>query len=356
MAVALGRSGALLRGAPRCAIYAVRYQHTASSVDPADIAHFSRLANEWWNEQGEFAPLHRMNRVRIEFMRQKLEEVRGWDAALADVCGAEHVPPPLPTPAFLTGQHMLDVGCGGGILAESAARLGARVTGVDASEENIRIASTHAAQDPAICLRAQGDVPGTADGSLLYVHSSAEALREAGHQFDIVTAMEVVEHVHRPDTFLRCLADLIKPGGHLFLSTMSRTALSYFLTIFMAEDVLRVVTPGTHRHSQYINPHEMVAFFRELGWIPTEQDVLAHRATLPDGSHVAPRPSRLQFETRGTMYVPMLGRWVLAPPMTADEAATHSPRPTWLPTWLGGGMRPTELCNYFFWIRRPFAT
>ncbi|CCU98657.1 unnamed protein product [Malassezia sympodialis ATCC 42132] len=353
MAVALGRSSAFLRRAPRYAAAAVRYQHTAASVDPADIAHFSRLANEWWNENGEFAPLHRMNRVRIEFMRQKLEEVRGWDAALADVQGAGSVPPPPASPAFLAGQHMLDVGCGGGILAESAARLGARVTGVDASAENIRVASMHAAQDPAIHLRAEGDGPGAADGSIQYVHSSAEALRDAGHQFDIVTAMEVVEHVNRPDEFLRCLAALIKPGGHLFLSTMSRTALSYLLTIFLAENVLRVVTPGTHRHSQYINPAEMVAFFRELGWIPTESDVLTHRATLPDGSLAAPCPPRLQYETRGTMYVPVLGRWVLAPQSTADEAATGPSASTWLPTLLGGGMRPTELCNYFFWIRRP---
>ncbi|WFD20617.1 hypothetical protein MCAP1_002866 [Malassezia caprae] len=351
MAVALGRSGALLHRVPRCAA-AVRYQHTASSVDPADIAHFSRLASEWWNENGEFAPLHRMNRVRIEFMRQKLEEVRGWDAALADVRGGESVPP-LASPAFLAGQHMLDVGCGGGILAEAAARLGARVTGVDASAENIRVASLHAAQDPAIHMRAEGDVSGAADGSVLYVHSSAEALRDAGHQFDVVTAMEVVEHVNRPDEFLRCLASLIKPGGHLFLSTMSRTALSYLLTIFLAEDMLRVVTPGTHRHSQFINPAEMVTFFRELGWIPSEGDVLTQRAVLPDGSLAAPIPPRLQYETRGTMYVPILGRWVLAPQSTADEAATGSSRPTWLPTLLGGGMRPTELCNYFFWIRRP---
>lgn len=353
MALVLGRGYVLRRSAARCA--SARRLYSISSVDPADIAHFSRLASEWWNENGEFAPLHRMNRVRIEFMRQKLEEVHDWDAALADVCG-KPVPPPLDVPAFLTGKQMLDVGCGGGILAESAARLGARVTGVDASEENIRVATLHASQDPAIRLRDTNEIGGTIDGSILYLHSSAEALRDAGHQFDVVTAMEVVEHVHRPDEFLRCLAALTKPGGHLFLSTMSRTALSYLVTIFLAEKVLHAVTPGTHRHEKYIHPSEMVAFFRELGWIPSEQEVLTHRPTLPNGEPVAPCPPRLQFETRGTMYVPLLGRWVLASPRTADESATGSTVPAWLPTVLGGGMRPTELCNYFFWARRPLTS
>ena len=329
-----------------------RAMHTASSIDPSDIAHFSRLAEHWWDEDGEFAPLHRMNRVRIDFMRQKLEEVREWDAAMADVCGTSYDYQPSTT--FLDGMDMLDVGCGGGILAEAATRLGARVTGVDASAENIRIASLHAAQDHALRLR-EADSEAPAGASLAYVHSSAEALQAQGRQFDIVTAMEVVEHVNQPADFLRCLASLVKPGGHLFMSTMSRTALSYFITIFMAEHMLRVVTPGTHRHSQYINPDEMVSFFRTLGWIPTEADVLSLRPTLPDGRKAAPLPPRLQFETRGTMYIPGLGRWVLAPSSVADSHATGRSE-AWLPTLLGGGLRPTELCNYFFWVRRPLSS
>lgn len=236
-------------------------------------------------------------------------------------------------------------------LTQSATRLGARVTGVDASGENIRVATLHASQDPDLTLRA--DEQATEKGaSLKYVHSSAEALRDAGRQYDVVTAMEVVEHVNKPADFLRCLAALVKPGGHLFMSTMSRTALSYFITILMAEKVLGVVTPGTHRHAQYINPGEMVSFFRSLGWIPTEDDVLRHRPTLPSGAPVAPVPPRLQFETRGTIYVPVLNRWVLAGPSVADAQA-RGQAPAWLPPMLGGGMRPTELCNYFFWIRRP---
>lgn len=238
------------------------------------------------------------------------------------------------------------------------------MTGVDASEANIRMAAHHAAQDPALQVRCAGvedAAPSGAAPSITYVHASAEALRDAGRTYDVVTAMEVIEHVNEPASFLRCLADLIQvrcsadltqPGGHLFLSTMSRTALSYFLTIFLAEDMLGVVSRGTHRHAQYIHPHEMVGFFRELGWIRPPD--MARRERLPDGAPIAPVPPRLQFETRGTMYVPVLGQWVLARPSVADANATGAPPAhRWLPEWLGGGMRPTELCNYFFWVRKP---
>lgn len=336
----------------------LRMLQTASSVDPNDIAHFSRLADQWWDESGEFAPLHRMNRVRIEFMQQKLEEVRGWDAAVAEAMGYDTIPTPLNTPDFLSGSRMLDVGCGGGLLVESAARLGACVTGVDASSENIRIASLHASKDPGLRMRTSEE--DAQDASLAYLATSAETLRNAGRTFDIVTAMEVVEHVNQPAEFLRCLGSLVKPGGHLFMSTMSRTMFSYFLTIFLAENVLQVVTPGTHRHSQYIHPFEMVDFFRELGWIPSDASLLANRPRLKDGSPIAPVPPRLLFETRGTMYVPGLGRWILAPPSVADASArgeaSRALSSACLPSFLGGGMRPTELCNYFFWIRRPTHT
>lgn len=331
---------------------AARAMHTAASVDPKDIEHFSRIADDWWNESGEFAPLHSMNRVRIDYMRQKLEEVRGWDAAVAEALGQTPLPP-LASPDFLRGFTMLDIGCGGGILTESATRLGACVTGVDASAENIRVAKVHAARDPSLHMRddAAADVP----ASLAYLPTSAETLRDEGRTFDIVTAMEVVEHVHKPADFLQCLADLLKPGGHLFMSTMSRTIFSYILTIFLAENLLRVVTPGTHRHSQYIHPFEMVDFFRSLGWIKSEREMLADRPLLPDGTPIAPVPPRLVFETRGTMYVPGLGQWILAPPKVADAQARAADvhAQACLPAFLGGGMRPTELCNYFFWIRKP---
>ncbi|WFD34686.1 dolichyl-P-Man:Man5GlcNAc2-PP-dolichol alpha-1,3-mannosyltransferase [Malassezia cuniculi] len=313
--------------------------HSFSSVDPSDVAHFSRLSEHWWDEGGEFALLHRMNRVRLEYMRTKIQEVRDWDAALADVLGAP-VPPTPPAASFLRNLDILDVGSGGGLLCESAARLGARVTGVDASAENIKVATLHASKDPGIHVREEHETP--TDGSLLYLHSTAEALRDSGCQYDVVTAMEVVEHVNEPAEFLRCLAALVRPGGHLFMSTMARTPLSYLLTIAMAEHILRLVTPGTHRHSQYINPGELVGFFRELGWIKSPDD-LSRRPLLPDGTPLAPEPARVQFETRGTWYVPWTGKWELAAPAAYDTRGAGD----------SSGERLTEQCNYFFWIRRP---
>ena len=234
---------------------------------------------------------------------------------------------------------------------QSAARLGASVTGVDASAENINVATLHAEKDPGLHVRERAS--DFCEHSVAYVAATAEALRDEGRQFDVVTAMEVVEHVHQPAEFLRCLADLVRPGGYLFMSTMSRTVLSYFLTIFLAEDLLRVVSKGTHRHSQYINPEEMVGFFKQLGWIAEEPAQPAGRARLPDGAPVAPLPQRLQYETRGTMYLPLLEKWVLASPSVADAAATAKPITSCVPPVLGGTQRWTEQCNYFFYVRRP---
>ncbi|WFC99464.1 dolichyl-P-Man:Man5GlcNAc2-PP-dolichol alpha-1,3-mannosyltransferase [Malassezia yamatoensis] len=316
----------------------------------SDIAHFSRLSEQWWDEEGEFKPLHRMNQVRIEFMRDKLDEIRGWEAAMDDVLGRPKQTDPAPG-SFLSGLTMLDVGCGGGILAESAARLGACVTGADASAENVKVATLHAEQDPGLHLRK--DAQTFEEHSVSYVATPAEKLRDNQQQFDIVTAMEVIEHVKQPAEFLRCLADLVKPGGYLFMSTMSRTVLSYFLTIFMAERVLRVVSEGTHRHAQYINPNEMVDFFKNFGWIQEESAKPQGRALLPDGAPVAPMPLRLQYETRGTMFLPIVDKWVLAPQSVADEAATAKPITSFLPALLGGTQRCTEQCNYFFYVRKP---
>ncbi|KAF7330533.1 Ubiquinone biosynthesis O-methyltransferase, mitochondrial [Mycena venus] len=282
-----------------------RALHTTSSINPAEIAHFSRLSSQWWDEAGEFSFLHKMNPVRIRFIREKLLEV------------ARDEQPALNEPAsgsILKGLDVLDVGCGGGLLSESLARLGAKTLGVDASEANISIAKLHAAQDPKL---AQ---PGPST-SLSYLHTPAEALLAGAKRYDVVCSMEVLEHVDNPSAFLDTCAKLLKPGGHLFLSTISRTALAYFLTIFMAEDILRKVSRGTHTHAKFIRPEELTAFFRaypnpESPWV--------------DGGRGPPtRTHKLRYG--GLVYNPLRASWMLAP------------RDAW----------GAAECNYLFWVRKP---
>ncbi|KAJ7170687.1 S-adenosyl-L-methionine-dependent methyltransferase [Mycena crocata] len=280
-----------------------RALHTTSTVNPAEIAHFSRLSSQWWDEAGEFSFLHQMNPVRMRFIREKLLEVARDEQPLSD-----------PSPAnVLKGLDVLDVGCGGGLLSESLARLGAKTLGVDASEANILIARLHAAKDPGL---AQ---PGSSK-SLQYLHTPADALLTKSKRYDVVCSMEVLEHVDNPSQFLDTCASLLKPGGHLFLSTISRTALAYFLTIFMAEDVLRKVSRGTHTHAKFVKPEELTAFFRTY---PNAESPWVSVGRGP--------PTRTQGEVRGMVYNPLSARWVLAP------------RDAW----------GAAECNYLFWVRKP---
>ncbi|KAI0291039.1 S-adenosyl-L-methionine-dependent methyltransferase [Multifurca ochricompacta] len=280
-----------------------------STVNDEEIAHFSRLSKLWWDERGEFTLLHKMNPHRMRFIREKVLEVLREDDRNDDAVALRM----RDSNRLLNGLDVLDVGCGGGILSESLARLGANTLAIDASAENIHIASQHAAADPGL-------------SSLSFRHTSAETLlqEESKKRFDIVCSMEVVEHVNNPAAFLRSCAELVKPGGHLFLSTIARTPLSYLLTIVAAEKVFRLVEPGTHTFSKFINPDELIGFFTKPlneGGRPWISRTYAYGL-----------PTRVEAEVRGIVYVPWRGDWVLAPRATTPLSTQ---------------------ANYLFWIRRP---
>ncbi|KAH9852026.1 S-adenosyl-L-methionine-dependent methyltransferase [Lenzites betulinus] len=303
-----------------------------SSINPDEIAHFSRLSQQWWDERGEFDQLHKMNPVRMRFIRDKVLEVQREE----DERKANETRP-------LSGLDVVDVGCGGGLLSESLARSGGNTLGIDASSSNIAIASLHAAADPAFA--SASSKAGKVKSSLQYEYTSVEELlaRRGPASFDVVCSMEVIEHVDNPRTFLANCASLVKPGGHLFLSTIARTPLSYFLTIFAAEQVLGLVTPGTHTHSKYINPEEMIEFFLSTP-LPPSDDAAALDARRPASRPVSRpwisrlfggAPLRTEAEIRGMIYVPWKGEWLLVP-RGAPGASVWA-----------------EACNYVFWVRRP---
>ncbi|BEI94367.1 uncharacterized protein CcaverHIS019_0608260 [Cutaneotrichosporon cavernicola] len=274
-----------------------------NTVNSDEIAHFSRLSQHWWDESGEFALLHRMNPERVEYVRQKVAldpateqqwtfEGRHGDRTRAEARGQGR---------WLQGLRVLDVGCGGGLLAESLARLGGDVLAIDASAHNIAIARTHAAADP---LLPYVNSNSTAPGRLEYRHTSAETLRDAGETFDVVCSMEVLEHVDAPGGFLQCLGDMVRPGGHMVLSTISRTPLAQLLTLTLAEDVLRFVTPGTHTYSKFVRPEELRRFvYSDMGGFQTWERL--------DGAGDI-RTDEVG-ETRGIIYDPLGGRWRLTP-------------------------------------------
>lgn len=202
-----------------------------SSIDPAEVERFSRIAAEWWDPRGKFAPLHKFNPVRLAFIRdQALYRFRRDSTARRP----------------FEGLRLLDIGCGGGLLSEPMTRLGFQVTGVDASERNIGTASAHAAE--------QGlDID--------YRASTAEALIEAGEPgFDVILNMEVIEHVADPGEYLRSCAQLLKPGGLMIVATLNRTLKAFALAKFGAEYVLRWLPIGTHDWNKFLTPDELRGF------------------------------------------------------------------------------------------------
>jgi len=230
----------------------------APSIDEAEIAKFAAMAEAWWDPAGKFRPLHRVNPVRLAFIRDRLCARFGRDA--------KAVKP-------LEGLKLLDVGCGGGLLCEPLARLGAAVTGLDAAEKNIRIASLHAAESGL---------------AIDYRHGSVEELAEGTQRFDAVLTMEVVEHVADVAGFLVAAAQLVRPGGVMFLSTLNRTPKAFLMAIVGAEYVLRWLPRGTHDWRRFLRPSELAAGLRRAGLEVEELAGVAYNP-LTDAWRLAPR-------------------------------------------------------------------
>jgi 2-polyprenyl-6-hydroxyphenyl methylase / 3-demethylubiquinone-9 3-methyltransferase len=208
---------------------------SAATVDPAEIRKFERMAAEWWDPDGKFRPLHKLNPARLAYVR---------DVAIA------HFGRDLKAGRPLAGLRLLDIGCGGGLLTEPLTRLGATTIGVDPAPTNIEVARLHAARsDLAIDYRA----------------TTAEALVEAGELFDVVLAMEVVEHVANVDAFIDACTALVRPNGLLFVATINRTAKAFALAIVGAEYLLRWLPRGTHDYSKLVRPEELEAALRAAG-------------------------------------------------------------------------------------------
>jgi 2-polyprenyl-6-hydroxyphenyl methylase / 3-demethylubiquinone-9 3-methyltransferase len=200
------------------------------SIDPAEVAKFAAMADAWWDPNGKFKPLHKFNPVRLDFIKR-------------EVCARFGRDPKAKAP--FEGLRFLDIGCGGGLLSEPMTRLGARVTGVDATEPNIKTAMVHA---------EQGGL------SIDYRHGTAEGLLDAGEgPFDVVLNMEVVEHVADAGAFLRTCAALVAPGGMMFVATINRTPKALALAIVGAEYILRWLPRGTHEYEKLVKPDEIRA-------------------------------------------------------------------------------------------------
>ncbi len=222
------------------------------SIDPADVARFSAQAAEWWDPRGPFAPLHRFNPARLAFLRDRFAERFVREARAR---------------AAFEGLTLIDVGCGGGLIAEPMRRLGFAVTGVDASAENVGTARAHAE---------------TMGLEITYRAATAEQMAAGGRTWDVVLALEIVEHVVDPEAFLKTCASMVAPGGLLVVATLNRTLKSLALGKVMAEYVLRWVPAGTHDWNQFLKPDEIRAMLDGTGlevWGPfgVSYDPLADR-------------------------------------------------------------------------------
>lgn len=212
-----------------------------TTVDPQEIAKFEAMAAEWWDPNGKFKPLHMLNPCRLDYITTQIAAEFDRDLTQANP---------------FAGLRILDIGCGGGLLAEPMARLGADVVGADAAERNIPVAQVHAEQSGL---------------TIDYRHTTAEDMAAAGEQFDVVLNMEVVEHVADPLGYLTACHDLLKPGGLHICSTINRNPKSYVMAIIGAEHVMRWLPKGTHEWSKFITPDELFELMRNAGLDPVDR-------------------------------------------------------------------------------------
>lgn len=233
-----------------------------NTIDIAEVERFSAMAADWWNPSGKFRPLHKFNPVRLEYIKRQVCENFGRD---------------VKDPKAFVGLRVLDIGCGGGLLSEPMARLGASVVGADPSETNIEAAKIHAAQS-----RLEID----------YRAKSAEQLNAAAEKFDVVLNMEVIEHVADPALFLAECAAMVKPGGLMFIATINRTMKAWALAIIAAENVLRWLPKGTHSYEKLVRPQELEGPLAQAGMTVIDRT--------------------------GVFYNVLADRWVLSPDMDVN--------------------------------------
>ncbi len=231
-------------------------------VDGAEVEKFGRLAADWWDPRGPMKPLHRINPLRLGWLRDTAAAHFGRDGRAI---------------RSFDGLSLLDIGCGGGLLSEPLAKQGFAVTGIDPAGENVRIASAHAAE---------------ANVTVTYRAETAETLVSEGATFDVVLAMEVIEHVPDPAAFVATAASLVKPGGLLMVSTINRTKRAFALAILGAEYILRWLPVGTHSWDRFVTPEEFTGFIHDSGL-----DV---------------------FERSGMVYNPLVDRWSLSRDMAVN--------------------------------------
>ena len=216
-------------------------QGNQSTIDPAEVAKFEAMANEWWDLEGKFKPLHMLNPCRLDYINEQIAIEFNKDLT-------QNLP--------FKDLRILDIGCGGGLLCEPMARLGASVVGADAASGNIPVAQIHARQSEL---------------EIDYRHTTAEALADRGEKFDVVLNMEVVEHVAGPPTYLLACQKLLKPGGLHICSTLNRNPKSFLFAIIGAEWVMRWLPKGTHDWNKFITPDELFALLTEAGLLPVDR-------------------------------------------------------------------------------------